>query len=168
MLNQTLSSGEAECTHTSALVLGVLCAMKNSSQTSQQLKRERKRDSNNVDVISVIQGKAGTVMEIVLKQLTTAHSDITGRSDKNVVSKQLRTLFGALESISLPSSFGKVIEVALNSSALSDTELKQSSLKIIFSQIESDKRRALASTAEALLICVYALLSCLQMSYAED
>lgn len=142
MLEETLSNGEVECTHASALALGVLCAMRNSSQTIQQHKHEKKSDRKNVNVNSIIQGKGGTIMEFVLQQVAKAHSDVLSQhSDTKRAAKQLCILFEALEAVALPGSFSRVIETTLHSSAVEDTELTDSSLKILFSQIESGRRR---------------------------
>jgi hypothetical protein len=142
MLEETLSNGEVECTHASSLALGVLCAMRNSSQTIQQHKHEKKSDRKNVDVSSIIQGKGGTVMEFVLQQVAKSHSDILAQhSDTICAAKQLCILFEALEAVALPGSFGRVIETTLHSFAVGGTELANSSLKLLFSQIKSGRRR---------------------------
>jgi len=142
MMEETLLNGEVECTHASALALGVLCAMRNSSQTTQQHKREKKSDRKNVDVNSIIQGKGGTVMEFVLHQVAKAHSDIlVQHSGTKRATKQLCIIFEALEAVALPGSFSRVVETTLHSSAVGGTELTNSSLKILFSQIESGRRR---------------------------
>eukprot|EP00986_Skeletonema_menzelii_P013545 scaffold7978_cov145-Skeletonema_menzelii.AAC.6 len=142
MLEGTLLNGEVECTHASALALGVLCSMRNASQTTQQHRHEKKSDRTNVDVNSIIQGKGGTIMEFVLQQVAKAHSDILAQhSGAKHASKQVCILFKALEVVSLPGSFSRVIETALYSSAVDDTELTDSSLRILFSQTESGRRR---------------------------
>lgn len=142
ILEETLLNGEVECTHASALALGVLCAMRNSSQSIQQHKHVKKSDRKNVDVNSIIQGKGGTVIEFVLQQVANAHSDIlVQHSDTKRASKQLCFLFEALETVSLPGSFSRVIETTLYSSAVDGRELSDSALQILFSQIESGRRR---------------------------
>lgn len=142
ILEGTLTNGEVECTHASALALGVLCAMRNSSRATQQQKSEKKSDRKNVDVNTIIQGKGGTIMEFVLQQVAKAHADIlVQHSGSKFATKQLCILFEALEVVALPGSFSKVIETTLHSSAVDVTELTDASLKILYSQIESGRRR---------------------------
>lgn len=142
ILEETLTNGDVECTHASALALGVLCAMRNSSRATQQQKREKKSDRKNVDVNTIIQGKGGTIMEFVLQQVATAHADIlVQHSGTKRATKQLCILFEALEVVALPGSFSRVIETTLHSPAVDSRELTDASLKILYSQIESGRRR---------------------------
>lgn len=145
-LEATLLNGELESTHASALALGVLCSMRNASQIAQRPKHDKKSERKDVDVNSIIKGKDGSVMEFVLQQVGKAHSVIVSpESEATVqksVSEKLCILFEALEAIALPGSFSRVIETTLYSTPATDaTKLSDSSLRLLFSQIECGRRR---------------------------
>lgn len=146
ILEDTLLNGELESTHASALALGVLCSMRNASQIVQRQKHDKKSERKDVDVNSIIQGKDGSVMEFVLHQVGKAHSIILSPGSQAIVQKcaseKLCILFKALEAVALPGSFSRVIETTLYSTSATDvTKLTDSSLRLLFSQIECGRRR---------------------------
>lgn len=100
----------------------MLCAMSNQG-------RQMQKKSASGNKFSSIQAKDGSLLLGILQEV----EDALQRGS----AKKLCCLCSALESIAMPGSFSKVIELALNSSA----EVKVSCLKLLASQLETGRRR---------------------------
>lgn len=107
----------------STIGLGVLCAMSNQG-------RQMQKKSASTSKFSSIQAKDGSLLLGILQEVENALE--RGSANK------LCCLFSALESIAMPGSFSKVIELALNGSS---NEVKASCLKLLASQLETGRRR---------------------------
>ena len=113
----------------SAIGLGVLCAMR--SQGNQQ---KRATAGTTIKILA----KDGSLMKSILQEVETTHSLLSSQPNTAVNIDKLCCLFSALDPIAMPGSFSKVIELALNDS--SDEKLKQSSVNLLASQLESRRR----------------------------
>jgi len=107
----------------SATGLGMLCAMSNQG-------RQMQKKSASANKFSNIQAKEGSLLLGILQEVEIA-------LQRGSINK-LSCLFSALESIAIPGSFSKVIELALNGSS---NEVKVSCLKLLASQLEPGRRR---------------------------
>ena len=121
----------------STICLGFLCAM------STCISQAQTKVSGNM--LESIQAKDGSLMQCILKEVEQAYTLLCAVSQpenvrKVAITKKLCALFSALESVALPGGFSRVIEQTLNVSSINAMKLKDSSLKLLASQLESRRR----------------------------